>query len=139
VRELLSAHSDDVRYVYRHLPLTDVHTHAQMAAEAAEAAGAQGRFWEMHDKLFAHQDALTPRDLVSYADELGLDVERFRDELRRREHTPRVAEDVDDADASRVTGTPTFFVNGQRHLGAYDVETLTNAVKTARRRALVRT
>jgi protein-disulfide isomerase len=137
INELLRNFGDEVRYVYRHLPLNDVHQHAQLAAEAAEAAGAQGHFWDMHDKLFEHQDALTPRDLVGYAEELGLDVDRFRDELRRREHAPRVAEDVDDADASRVTGTPTFFINGRRHLGAYDVDTLSREVTNARRRAVV--
>jgi Na+/H+ antiporter NhaA len=137
INELLRNLGDEVRYVYRHLPLNDVHQHAQLAAEAAEAAGAQGHFWDMHDKLFEHQDALTPRDLVGYAEELGLDVDRFRDELRRREHAPRVAEDVDDADASRVTGTPTFFINGRRHLGAYDVDTLSREVTNARRRAVV--
>src|SRR6185503_17118146 len=72
----------DVRYVWRHLPLTDVHPHAQLAAAAAEAAADQGAFWEMHDVLLTHQDALEPRDLVGYAEELGLDVERFRDDLR---------------------------------------------------------
>ena len=125
IRELLDSFGDDLRYVWRHLPLNDVHPNAQMAAEAAEAAAAQGAFWEMHDKLLDHQDELTPPDLGRYAEELGLDVERFWDELRRREHAPRVAEDVASADASGVAGTPTFFINGRRHQGAYDIETLT--------------
>ena len=94
IRELLDSFGDDLRYVWRHLPLNDVHPNAQMAAEAAEAAAAQGAFWEMHDKLLDHQDELTPPDLGRYAEELGLDVERFWDELRRREHAARVAEDV---------------------------------------------
>ena len=109
-----------------------------MAAEAAEAAGAQGAFWEMHDKLLQHQDELTPPDLGRYADELGLDVERFWDELRRREYAPRVAEDVASADASGVAGTPSFFINGKRHQGAYDVETLTATVRAARTRVRLR-
>ena len=138
VRELLADVGEDVRFVFRHLPLTDVHPHAQMAAEAAEAAGAQGRFWEMHDLLLARQDALELRDLVRYAEELGLDVPRFRDELRRRVHAGRVAEDVADADASQVTGTPTFFIDGRRHHGAYDVATLEAAIRAARRRNLAR-
>jgi Na+/H+ antiporter NhaA len=138
VRELLSTLGEDVRFVFRHLPLTDVHPHAQMAAEAAEAAGDQGRFWEMHDLLFAHQDALEPRDLARYAQELGLDVPRFRDELRRRVHASRVAEDVADADASQVTGTPTFFIDGRRHRGAYDIATLESEIHAARRRNLAR-
>ena len=122
IRELLDSFGDDLRYVWRHLPLNDVHPNAQMAAEAAEAAAAQGAFWEMHDKLLDHQDELTPPDLARYAEELGLDVERFWDELRRREHAPRVAEDVASADASGVAGTPSFFINGRRHQGAYDIE-----------------
>jgi protein-disulfide isomerase len=135
VRELVGSFGDDVRYVWRHLPLNDVHPSAQVAAEAAEAAGAQGRFWEMYDRLLAHQDELRPPDLVRHAEELGLDLDRFRDELRRREHAPRVTEDVASADASGVAGTPTFFVNGTRHQGAYDIDTLSQAVRRARARA----
>lgn len=138
VRELLNDLGEDVRFAFRHLPLADVHPHAQMAAEAAEAAAAQGRFWEMHDLLFAHQDALELRDLLRYAEQLELDVPRFKDELRRRVHAARVAEDVADADASQVTGTPTFFVDGRRHRGAYDVATLEAAIHAARRRNLAR-
>jgi len=136
MRQLLLEQGDDLRYVWRHLPLEDVHEHAQLAAEASEAAGAQGAFWEMHDELLDHQDALSPRQLVAAADRLGLDVERFREDLRRREFAPHIAEDVDEADTSGVTGTPTFFINGRRHHGAYDLETLTRAVRTARVRAL---
>jgi Na+/H+ antiporter NhaA len=138
VRELLRDLGGEVSYVFRHLPLTDVHPHAQRAAEAAEAAAAQGAFWEMHDLLFKHQDALEGKDLVRYAGELGLDTQRFADELRRREHAARVAEDVADADASLVTGTPTFFIDGRRHHGAYDVATLETAVRAARQRLLAR-
>jgi Na+/H+ antiporter NhaA len=139
VRELLANLGDEVRYVFRHLPLNDVHPHAQLAAEATEAAESQGRFWEMHDLLFEHQDALTGRDLLRYAEELDLDVEQFRNELRRHEHAPRVARDVESAELSGVSGTPTFFINGQRHHGAYDIDTLTHAVKAARARVLVAT
>jgi Na+/H+ antiporter NhaA len=130
VRELLRDFGD-VRYVWRHLPLTDVHPHAQLAAEAAEAAAAQGAFWEMHDLLLDHQDALSVRDLVGYAASLGLNVDRFRTSLRAHEGADHVAEDVDSADLSSVSGTPTFFVNGKRHYGAYDIETLSKAVKLA--------
>jgi Na+/H+ antiporter NhaA len=135
IRDLLSSFGHDLRYVWRHLPLNDVHYHAQLAAEAAEAASAQDKFWEFYDALFDNQDALTPQDLVRYAEELGLDGERFSTELRRREHASRVAEDVASADASGVSGTPTFFINGRRHHGAYDIDTLTAAVRSARTRA----
>jgi Na+/H+ antiporter NhaA len=127
-----------IRYVWRHLPLTDVHPHAQLGAEASEAADAQGAFWEMHDLLLDHQDALTPEDLVDYAEQLGLDVERFVTDLDSQDTTTRVAEDVDSADLSGVAGTPTFFINGQRHHGAYDIDALSTAVRAAGARALVR-
>ena len=129
-RSLLA--DQDLRFVWRHLPLSDVHPAAQLAAEAAEAAAAQGRFWEMHDHLLAHQDELAFDDLVRYAGELGLDVERFRRDLDEHEHQTRVAQDVESADISGATGTPTFFINGQRHYGAYDEQTLTAAIRAAR-------
>jgi Na+/H+ antiporter NhaA len=135
IRELLASHGDDVRYVWRHLPLNDVHPSAQLAAEASEAAAAQGKFWEMYDILLNHQSELGPRDLSRYASELGLDVERVRDELRRREHASRISEDVASADESGVSGTPTFFINGRRHYGAYDIDALTDEVRAAKTRA----
>jgi protein-disulfide isomerase len=128
VRELLRDFGD-VSYVWRHLPLNDVHTRAQLAAEAAEAAAAQDAFWEMHDLLLANQSALAPNDLMRYAERLGLDVDRFTDDLRTRVGAARIADDVDSADLSGVTGTPTFFINGHRHYGAYDIETLSTAVR----------
>ena len=137
IRDLLSDFGD-VRYVWRHLPLNDVHRHAQVAAEASEAAAEQGAFWQLHDLLLEHQDALRPDDLVRYARGLGLDEERFREALREHRFAPHVAEDVDSADLSGVSGTPTFFVNGRRHYGAYDIATLTEAVKAAGARALLR-
>ncbi len=136
LRELL-ADFGDVRYVWRHLPLSDVHPHAQLAAEASEAAAAQGAFWEMHDLLLERQDDLRPSDLLTYAEQLGLDLNRFEDELRRHVHAPRVEEDVDSADISGVTGTPTFFVNGKRHEGAYDIASLSAAVKAAGARSAI--
>jgi len=139
VRELLRDFGD-VRYVWRHLPLSDVHARAQLAAEASEAAAAQGAFWELHDLLLDHQSALTPKDLLDYAGRLQLDVDEFSDFLRSHRGAARVAEDVDSADLSGVTGTPTFFINGRRHYGAYDIATLSAAVKAAGARAtLVRT
>jgi Na+/H+ antiporter NhaA len=136
IRELLRDRGD-VRYVWRHLPLNDVHQHAELAAEAAEAAAAQDAFWEMHDLLLAHQDALTFRDLLGYASDLGLDADRFREDLERHVAAGRVAEDVDGADLSNVSGTPTFFINGRRHYGAYDIDTLTQGVHAARARAAI--
>jgi Na+/H+ antiporter NhaA len=136
VRELLRDFGD-VSYVWRHLPLSDVHARAQLAAEAAEAAAEQGAFWEMHDLLLDHQDRLGPGDLVRYAEQLGLNVERFASHLQDHAGAARIAEDVDSADLSGVSGTPTFFINGRRHYGAYDIDTLTKAVRAARARAAV--
>ncbi len=135
VRDLLS--TEEVCYVWRHLPLTDVHPQAQLAAEAAEAAGEQGKFWEMHDLLLERQDRLRSTDLMAYAAELGLDTDRFKDALKRHVFSARIAQDVESADLSGVAGTPTFFINGQRHYGAYDIQTLKTAVKTARARAKI--
>jgi protein-disulfide isomerase len=134
IRELLSPHGD-VRYVWRHLPLNDVHPTAQLASEAAEAAAAQGKFWEMYDTLLRHQEPLSMRDLARYATDLDLDIDRFTDELRRRDYAPRVSEDVASADESAVSGTPTFFINGRRHYGVYDINTLTDEVRAAKTRA----
>jgi Na+/H+ antiporter NhaA len=138
VRELLRDFVD-VRYVWRHLPLNDVHPRAQLAAEAAEAAADQGAFWEMHDLMLGHQDALRPDDLTNYAEQLGLDVERFSNDLREHVGASRVADDVDSADLSGVSGTPTFFINGRRHHGAYDIGTLSAAVRVAGAQAAVAT
>jgi Na+/H+ antiporter NhaA len=138
VRELLRDFGD-VRYVWRHLPLNDVHAHAQLAAEAAEAAGRQDRFWELYDLLLANQDALEPADVLAYAERVGLDLDRFTEDLRTHAGASHVAEDVDSADLSGVSGTPTFFINGRRHYGAYDIATLSSAVRVAGAQALATT
>jgi protein-disulfide isomerase len=137
LRELLSDFGE-VRYAWRHLPLNDVHPHAQMAAEAAEAAGAQDHFWEMHDLMFEHQDALMLRDIIGYAQQLELDMEIFKAHLKKRKGAGRIADDVESADLSGVSGTPTFFINGHRHQGAYDIATLSRAVKLAGARSRLR-
>jgi Na+/H+ antiporter NhaA len=137
IRELLRDFGD-VRYVWRHLPLNDVHANAQVAAEAAEAAAEQGAFWEMYELLLTHQDALAPADLMGYAEQIGLDGERFGHDLEDHVGAARIAEDVDGADLSSVSGTPTFFVNGRRHYGAYDIETLKQVVRGARARVAVK-
>ena len=126
---------DDLLFVWRHLPLTDVHPHAQLAAEASEAAGKQGAFWPLHDLLLTRQDHLTRADLRGYAADLGLDVDRFAEDLDRHVHADRIAADIDSADRSGVSGTPTFFVNGRRHYGAYDAASLQHAVAAARERS----
>jgi protein-disulfide isomerase len=135
VRQLLG--DADLRFVWRHLPLSDVHPQAQMAAEAAEAAAAQGAFWPMHDLLLDHQDKLRLADLLGYAERLGLDQDRFQHDLMDQLYQPRVADDIDSADVSGVSGTPTFFINGKRHYGAYDITTLKTAIRTARARARI--
>ncbi|BCJ32152.1 Na+/H+ antiporter NhaA [Actinocatenispora sera] len=138
VRDLLTGHAE-IRYVWRHLPLRDVHPRAYLAAKATEAAAKQGAFWPMHDLLFDHQDELRPPDLLRYAELLELDLEKFKADLRGRWVQSRVADDVESAQLSGVSGTPTFFINGRRHYGAYDIDSLSAAVKTAKARALIRT
>jgi Na+:H+ antiporter, NhaA family len=128
VEELRERFGDRLRYVFRHVPLVDVHPHARLAAEAAEAAAAQGRFWEMHDEMFGAQDRLTPGDLLDHAAAIGLDVQRFARDLGAGRHARRVEEDVESAEVSGVEGTPTFFVNGRRHAGPYDADTLAVAL-----------
>jgi Na+/H+ antiporter NhaA len=136
VRELL-ADFGDLRYVWRHLPLVDVHPHAQLAAEAAEVAQLQDAFWEMHDLLFEHQTELTMPHILSYARMLGLDMDRFTTGLERHVGAARVASDVEGADLSGVSGTPTFFINGRRHFGAYGITELKDAVRAAHARSRI--
>ena len=132
VEELRRRFGDELRYVFRHLPLSDVHEHAELAAEASEAAAAQGRFWEYHDLLYRHQDELEFEDLLGYAGELDLDVERFARELELGVHAGRVLEDVVSAEASGARATPTFFVCGRRHVGPHDAATLGAALEACR-------
>jgi Na+/H+ antiporter NhaA len=132
LRDLRNRFGDDLRYVFRHLPLSDVHEQAEVAAQAAEAAATQGRFWEMHDLLFRHQDELEWADLVGYAGDLGLDVEQFVRDLSEGRCAERVREDVVSAEASGARGTPTFFVGEQRHIGPYDTETLARELEAQR-------
>jgi protein-disulfide isomerase len=122
---------DQLRFVFRHFPLSTAHPHAMTAAEAAEAAGAQGRFWEMHDTLFENQQALDDVSLVTYARALGLDVERFEREMAAHVYAPRVREDFVSGVLSGVNGTPTFFINGARHDGSWDAESLLEALQEA--------
>jgi protein-disulfide isomerase len=116
-------------FAFRHFPLREIHPDAERAAQAAEAAAAQGAFWQMHDRMYESRGALGREDLISYATELGLDTERFTAELDSGEHAPRVQRDVDSGLASGVPGTPTFFVGGRRHTGSFDAQSLTAALE----------
>jgi protein-disulfide isomerase len=118
-------------FAFRHFPLRDIHPDAQRAAEASEAAAAQGAFWEMHDTLYEAGGALARQDLVSYASELGLDAERFAADLDSGANAPRVQRDVDSGLASGVTGTPGFFVGGRLHVGSFDAASLIAALETS--------
>ncbi len=114
--------------------MRDKHPAAQLAAEAAEAAGAQGRFWEMHDRMFSHQERLQLDDLLGDAQAIGLDVERFAEALRDGVHEAAIEADVTSADRSGVQGTPTFFIGDERHTGPYDAATLAERLEASRRR-----
>jgi protein-disulfide isomerase len=131
VREVTRAMEGRLRFVFRHFPLTEAHPHAEHAAEAAEAAGEQHKFWEMHDSLFEGQDALEDRDLVTRAKLLGLDAARVAEELIAGVHAERVRRDFRSGMRSGVNGTPTFFINGVRHDGPWDFESLVDALEVA--------
>jgi protein-disulfide isomerase len=135
VEEVRQQMGDQLRFVFRHFPLVNMHPHALAAAEAAEAAGAQGRFWEMHDQLYEHQDALEPDDLLAYAEAIGLDLVRFARDIDAGVHTQRIQEDLESGLRSGVQGTPTFYINGVQHRGSYDVDSLMQALQTARKAA----
>jgi protein-disulfide isomerase len=120
-----------MRLVFRNFPLSTIHPDAQNAAEAAEAAGAQGKFWQMHDYLFEHQSRLDHDSLISYAADIGLDVPRLERDLETHAFAPRVREDFMSGVRSGVNGTPTFFINGLRHDGPWDLESLTGAILAA--------
>jgi len=127
--DLMDRMGDEIRFVFRHFPMSQIHPHAQLAAEAAEAAGSQGRFWEMHDALFENQPALDPQSLISYALDLELNVPQFELELAEHRHLPRIREDFSSGVRSGVNGTPTFFINGRRHDGPWDLPSLTAAIQ----------
>jgi len=129
--KLLPKLGDNVRLVFRNFPLTQMHPNAEHAAEAAEAAAAQGRFWEMHDMLYERQENLEDDALLTYAADDGLDADRFESEFSQRKYTDRVREDFQSGIRSGVNGTPTFFINGHRLDGPLDLESLTEAVTIA--------
>lgn len=131
VKELQEQLGDRLRFVFRNFPLSTMHPHAELAAEAAETAGAHGKFWEMHDMLYEKQEALDDEDLVQYAGALGLDPSRFTNELAKHTHAARVREDFMSGARSGVNGTPTFFINGVRHDDSFELATLLKAMEAA--------
>lgn len=131
VKSVLHRLGRRVRFAFRHFPLAEMHPQAFRAAEAAEAAGAQGKFWPMHDMLFEHQHALGDADLLSYAEYLGLDLQRFIAELADGTHEAKIRSDFMSGVRSGVNGTPTFFINGIRYDGSWDADTLTEALLAA--------
>jgi len=131
IKEVQARMGDRLRFVFRNFPISTSHPHAEQAAEAAEAAGAQGAFWPMHDLLYENQKRLGDGDLVGYAEQLGLDVDRFERELSDHVHAERVHEDFMSGVRSGVNGTPGLYINGARHDGSYDVDTLLAALESA--------
>jgi len=131
VQEVQRRLGSTLRFVFRHFPLREIHPHAEHAAEAAEAAGHQGRFWEMHDALFEHQPALDDRHLLVYAADIGVNAERVKDDLASHSHASRVRHDFMSGIRSGVNGTPTFFINGIRHDDSWDAPTLLRALQHA--------
>ena len=120
LREVRRAFGPNLRFIFRHYPLRDTHPHAASAAEAAEAAAAQGKFWEMHDRLFEHQAALDERSLARHARKVGLDEMRFERELAAKAHSARVERDIESGRAGGVRGTPSLFINGTLYRGPRD-------------------
>ncbi len=128
IEQILEERGDELLFAFRHFPLSQIHPHALHAAAAAEAAGFQGKFWEMHGMLFTHQDALEDEDLVSYAEALDLDTKLFVDDMASNKVQQKIREDFLSGVRSGVNGTPTFFINGRRHEGSYDYDTLLAAI-----------
>jgi protein-disulfide isomerase len=136
LKELQRRMGDDLRFVFRSFPLAQVHPHAVAAAEAAEAAGAQGQFWQMHDVLYEHQTALGLTHLRAYANRLKLDEPRFARDLEGHAFRARVEDDFRGGVRSGVNGTPTLFVNGTRYDGALELEAVLASLQTAARRKI---
>lgn len=131
VRRIRDQLAGRLLFAFRHFPLREIHPDAERAAEASEAAAAQGAFWEMHDKMYESRGALAREDLMGYATELGLDGDRFTSELDSGAHASRVQRDVDSGRASGVNGTPTFFVGGRQHTGSFDAGSLIAALEAS--------
>jgi protein-disulfide isomerase len=126
---------EQLRFVYRNFPLTEIHPHALQAALAAEAAAFEGKFWEMHDYIFHHQHTLAERDLAQFAEAVGLDMQRYTQDTAEQRGLPRIEEDVAGGERSGVQGTPTFFINGVMYRGSWEHDALLAALQSARRTA----
>jgi protein-disulfide isomerase len=135
IKRLQHRFKDVLAFVYRNFPLTNVHPNAELAAEAAEAAGAQDKFWEMHDWLFENQEDLDLESILAAAAEMGLDSERFVNDLQNHAYQEKVRADFMGGVRSGVNGTPTFFINGVRHDADYEYETMVEAIELASRKA----
>ena len=131
LKNVLATMGNDLRFVFRHMPLTQIHPMAQLAAEAAEAAGAQGEFWPMHDSIYENQDLLSPALLTRLGQRLGLGMERFTDDVEAHRFLPKVKEDFMSAVRSGAAGTPSFFINGEPYEGSFDDESLIDALRFA--------
>lgn len=133
IKEVQEQFGDDLRFVFRNFPITQIHEHAQRAAEAAEAAGSQGdeEFWAMHDLLYEHQDALDDESLIAYAKRLDLDIDQFRREFESHAFAERIHEQFMDGARSGVNGTPTFYINGERYDGSWSAPLLSAAIQRA--------
>jgi|SRR5262245_51363456 len=131
IKEIQARMGKRLCFVFRHFPITALHPHARQAAEASEAAAAQGKFWQMHDLLYENQMRLSQQDLRIYAGMLGLDIERFDNEVAEHVHAARIREDFMSGVRSGVNGTPTFYINGVRHDDSYEIGTLLPALERA--------
>jgi protein-disulfide isomerase len=129
VEALREAMGDRMRFVFRHFPLTQIHPHAQLAAEAAEAAGAQGQFWPMHDTLYTNQHALDDAHLVQYATAIGIEPKRFVAALSSGQFRPKIRADFLSGVRSGVNGTPTFFIDDVRYDGPHEFAPMLEAVE----------
>jgi protein-disulfide isomerase len=131
VKAIQNQLGDQLRFVFRNFPLIEIHPHALNAALAAEAAAAQGKFWEMHDYIFHHQHTLEDADLTRFAEAVGLDMEQYAHDMMQQSYLPRIEEDVESGERSGVQGTPTFFINGILYRGSWEQHTLLTALEAA--------
>lgn len=135
IKEVQKHLGNELRFVFRNFPLTEIHPHAQHAAEAAEAAAEQNKFWEMHDYIYEHQQALDDENLEKYAAKLGLDLAKFKDDMSTHTYAGRIRDDFLSGIHSGVNGTPTFYIDGIRYNDSWDLETLLNTLRSTIKKA----